>query len=86
METKNFSIRESDGATNHIGTIVASKNNVLKDKILRACSEHFCIDARIKGSVKIKDYVDADGSELTVTDADDEEFKATIFVCQTWIY
>ena len=86
MSQSNFSIRQSDGDTEHIGTIIAESNEELAKKIAIACTEHFAIKIDEPKDIEMDNYLRGSTGEVKLTSNEDEEFRATIFICQGWIY
>lgn len=86
MNKSNFSIRESDGAGNHIGTIIAESNEDLATKIAVACSGHFDVEVDVPEKIVMGFYINNEPQDIILTSKAVKDFNQTISICQTWIY
>lgn len=68
----------------HIGVVQASNNKELKEKVVKACGEHYCAEGGKLGKISMNNCLDGKSSDVWFTD--EEGYSKAIHICQSWLY
>lgn len=91
MKKKYFTINERDDECAHIGTLVASTSEELKNKLKEACSVHFDAEVIEISDIDINQYLYGRVFEIKVTldcvTPDFEvKFSTIVTISESWLY
>lgn len=78
-----LTVNESHDERRHIGTINASTDRELSEKLQKALNEHFDEDVKIIGEVKMSKCDMGQVSEISI---ELEDYSTQVDVTETWLY
>jgi len=86
MKKRYFTVNEAGGETAHVGTLVASTSEELKNKLLEACCAHF--DAEVTGipNIDINDCLYGKTLDVKIDLNCDLAFPIVVTISETWLY
>ena len=85
-----FTLRESRDEQKHIGTVIASSDTMLTEKVQTAINEHFDTAITIDTPLKMDDYMYGRVADIKVFIPDSGDggggYDVDIEITQTWLY
>jgi hypothetical protein len=86
MKKRYFTVNEAKGECAHIGTLIASTSEELKNKLSEACCAHF--DAKVIGmsDFNIDDCLYGETLDVKIDLDCDLAFPIVVTISETWLY
>jgi hypothetical protein len=86
MEKKYYTVNEAEGECAHIGTLIASTSEELKNKLITACAEHLDANVVETSDIDIEQCLYGRILEVKVTLDCEVEFPISVTISETWLY